>query len=96
MRPAVCDRMGALAGIISTACGDARDFLVGRDLVEQDRCVWQQRLRKCPWISICDGSSHSKLLNRDRMINCLNFPAYSVGHGFPESIVLIDQKRIIH
>jgi hypothetical protein len=42
VRPVVCDGIVALAGIIGTVCGDARDFLVGRDLVEQvgqDRCV---------------------------------------------------------
>ncbi len=39
MRSAVCDCVVAPAGIIGTVCGDARDFLVGRDLVDQDRCV---------------------------------------------------------
>lgn len=42
MSSAVCDCVVALAGIIGTVGGDARDFLVGRDLVDQvgqDRCV---------------------------------------------------------
>lgn len=39
MRPAVSDGIVALAGIIGTVCDDARDLLVGRDLVEQDRRV---------------------------------------------------------
>ena len=35
MRPAVSDGIVALAGIIGTVCDDARDFLIGRDLVKQ-------------------------------------------------------------
>lgn len=35
MCPAVSDSIVALAGIIGPVCGDARDFLLGRDLVQQ-------------------------------------------------------------